>query len=119
MVNDPRIVDRRLQQSRIENRFTLVCESLRDLLAHARALQSQVLIGESLLLEFEDVPLATELHWLRVITNLHRAEKTCYQTLWEVVAFQILFGSKTDIAAGAQAVDVFAPGASDSGEVGL
>src|SRR6185369_8433150 len=109
----------RFQQSSVQNRLTLVRKSLRYLLAHTRALKSQVLVGESLLLEFEDVPLAAELHWLRVITNLHRPEKTCNQIGREVVALQILLGRKTDIAAGSQAVDVFALGASDSREVSL
>ena len=78
MVNDLRIVDRRFQQSRIEDRLTLVRETLCDLLAHARTLQRQVLISESLLRELEDVPLAAaETRRLRVITNLHRTEKAC------------------------------------------
>src|SRR5215207_1606859 len=103
MVNDPRLVHRRLQQSRIENRFTLVSESLRDLLAHARAFQGQVLIRKSLLRQLEDVPLAAaETRRLCVVANLHRAKETRDQFAWEVVIFQILLGRKTDIAARAE-----------------
>src|SRR6185369_8539868 len=108
------------QQRRIENRLALVRKSLRDLLAHTRALQSQILVSESLLRQLEDVPLAAaETRRLRVVTDLHRAEQTGDELGWKVVVLQILFGRKADVAARAQAVNVFTPGACDSGEVSL
>src|SRR5690349_1796872 len=120
MVNDPRIVHSRLQQSRIEDRLTLVREPLRNLLAHTRAFERQIFISQSLLCELEDVPFtAGETHRLGVVTNLHGTEETRNKFGWKAVALQILLCCKADVAAGSQAVNVFTLRTRDSREVSL
>ncbi len=120
MIDDLGIVYRRFQQRSIEDRFVLIGETLSDLLTHTRAFQSQVLICESLLGEFEDVPLtAIEPGRLGVITNLHRTEEIRYQLLRKVVVLEILFRGESDIAATAKSVDVFTLGARNGCEVCL
>ena len=73
MIHDLGFVDRSLKQGSIEHRFMLFSECLRDLLTYA--FQSYVLSSESFLGKFEDIPLAVEIHWLRVISDLHWAEE--------------------------------------------
>ena len=119
MIYDPGVVDRSLQQRCVEKLLALVRQSLRDLLAHTRTVQRQVLRREPLLSELEDVPLAAaaKSHGLRVITYLHRPQELGNQVRWEVVVPQILFRRKTDVTAHAQAVDFFALGASNGREI--
>src|SRR5215510_14252004 len=119
MIYDPGFVHRRFQQCCIENLLALIGQSLRDLLANARTLQSQILCSQPLLSELKDVPLATaaKSNRLRVIANLHRTEETRDQLRWKVVLPQILFGCKPDVTAGAQAGGVFAPAASNGSEI--
>src|SRR5689334_6408214 len=120
MVNDLRFVHRCFQQSCIENRLTLISESLCDLLAHACAFEGQVLISESLLCELEDVPLATaETRWLSIVTNLHWTKETRDQFSGKAIVLEILLSCKTNITASAKTVDVFTSRARHCREVSL
>src|ERR1044071_1367248 len=117
MIHDLGIIDSSFKQRCIEDRFMLLSQRLRDLLPYA--LQRQVLSSESFFSKFEDIPLAIEIHWLRVISNLHWAKQICNQLGGKIIGLQILFGGKPRIATSGDAIDIFTPRTCHGCEISL
>src|SRR5688572_10641753 len=107
VINDLRIVHSGLKQRCVQDLFALVYQSLSDLRPNVRTLESQVFVLQTLLTEFEHIPLtATKPNRLSNVARLH-VEEAAGELRRKSVLPEILFGGKSKIAPARECVDVF------------